>query len=63
LVVKCAGGRVAKSNSAGIAASVPCGRPHSKLRATKIHFARINRLQAGQNAAALLFDPGTVDIR
>jgi hypothetical protein len=29
----------------------------------KFHPTRINRLQASQNAAALLFDLGTVDIR
>jgi hypothetical protein len=29
----------------------------------KFHPTRINPLQAGQNAAALLFDFGTVDIR
>jgi len=29
----------------------------------KFHPARINRLQASQNAAALLFDLGAVDIR
>jgi len=31
--------------------------------AIKFLFSRINRLQASQNAAALLFDLGTVDIR
>jgi hypothetical protein len=30
---------------------------------SKFHPARINRLHASQNAAALLFDPETVDIR
>jgi hypothetical protein len=30
---------------------------------SKFHPARINRLQLSQNAAALLFDPETVDIR
>jgi hypothetical protein len=30
---------------------------------SKFHPARINRLQLSQNAAALLFDLGTVDIR
>jgi hypothetical protein len=29
----------------------------------KFHRMRINRLQAGQNAAVLIFDLGTVDIR
>jgi hypothetical protein len=36
----------------------PAGNSLSKFLA-----ARINRLQASQNAAALLFDLGTVDIR
>jgi hypothetical protein len=31
--------------------------------ATKFLLSRINRLQASQNAAALLFELGTVDIR
>jgi len=35
----------------------------SKPHAIKFLFSRINRLQASQNAAALLFDLGTVDIR
>jgi hypothetical protein len=30
---------------------------------SKFHPTRINRLQASQNAAALLFDLGAVDIR
>jgi hypothetical protein len=30
---------------------------------SKFHRLRINRLHASQNAAALLFDPATVDIR
>jgi hypothetical protein len=30
---------------------------------SKFHRLRINRLQASQNAAALLFEPETVDIR
>jgi hypothetical protein len=36
----------------------PAGKPLSKFLP-----ARINRLQASQNAAALLFDLGMVDIR
>jgi len=34
-----------------------------KHHARKFLLARINRLQAGQNAAALLIDLGTIDIR
>jgi hypothetical protein len=36
---------------------------HAKKSLPKFHPTRINRLQASQNAAALLFDLGTVDIR
>jgi hypothetical protein len=34
----------------------------SKHHARKFLFPRINRLQAGQNAAVLLIDLGTIDI-
>jgi hypothetical protein len=35
----------------------------SKHHARKFLFPRINRLQAGQNAAVLLIDLGSIDIR
>jgi hypothetical protein len=38
-------------------------RHHAGKSLSKFHPARINRLQASQIAAALLFDLGTVDIR
>jgi hypothetical protein len=37
--------------------------PGAKQSLLKFHPARTNRLRASQNAAALLFDFGTVDIR
>jgi hypothetical protein len=43
-------------------ASAPIKPPAGKSL-SKFHPARINRLHASQNAAALLFDPETVDIR
>jgi hypothetical protein len=36
---------------------------HARNSLSKFHSTRINRLQASQIAAALLFDLGTVDIR
>jgi hypothetical protein len=36
---------------------------HARNSLSKFHSPRINRLQASQIAAALLFDLGTVDIR
>jgi hypothetical protein len=36
---------------------------HARKSLSKFHSTRINRLQASQIAAALLFDLGTVDIR
>jgi hypothetical protein len=36
---------------------------HAGKSLSKFHPTRINRLQASQIAAALLFDLGTVDIR
>jgi hypothetical protein len=41
----------------------PTTTPHARNSLPKIPAARINRLQASQIAAALLFDLGTVDIR
>jgi hypothetical protein len=38
-------------------------RRHARKSLSKFHRLRINRLHASQNAAALLFDPETVDIR
>jgi hypothetical protein len=38
-------------------------RRHARKSLSKFHHARINRLHASQNAAALLFDPDAVDIR
>jgi hypothetical protein len=38
-------------------------RHDARKSLSKFHLPRINRLQASQNAAALLFDLGTVDIR
>jgi hypothetical protein len=38
-------------------------KPRAGNSLSKFHPARINRLQLSQNAAALLFDPETVDIR
>jgi hypothetical protein len=38
-------------------------RHHARKSLLKIHPARINLLHVRQNAAALLFDLGTVDIR
>jgi hypothetical protein len=38
-------------------------KPHARKSLSKFHPTRINRLHASQNAAALLFDLGTVDIR
>jgi hypothetical protein len=35
----------------------------ARTRLSKFHHSRINRLHASQNAAALLFDLATVDIR
>jgi hypothetical protein len=43
-------------------ASTPTKAPAGKSL-SKFHPARINRLQLSQNAAALLFDLDTVDIR
>jgi hypothetical protein len=37
--------------------------PRAKQSLLKFHQTRTNRLRASQNAAALLFDFGTVDIR
>jgi hypothetical protein len=39
------------------------GRHYARNSLRKFHPTRINRLQASQNAAALLFDLGIVDIR
>jgi hypothetical protein len=38
-------------------------KPPAGKSLSKFHPARINRLQLSQNAAALLFEPDTVDIR
>jgi len=38
-------------------------RHHARKSLSKFLHPRINRLHASQNAAALLFDLGTVDIR
>jgi hypothetical protein len=40
-----------------------CVDPQSSIAPAKFHRVRINRLHASQNAAALLFDLETVDIR
>jgi len=51
---------------AGNAGSTACQsaiRHHAGKPLSKFHPARINRLQASQIAAALLFDLRTVDIR
>jgi hypothetical protein len=51
---------------AGNAGSTACQsaiRHHAGKSLSKFHASRINRLQASQIAAALLFDLGTVDIR
>jgi len=36
---------------------------HARKSLSIFHHARINRLHASQNAAALMFEPDTVDIR
>jgi hypothetical protein len=44
-------------------APVPDPASRARKSLSKFHLSRINRLHASQNAAALLFDLGTVDIR
>jgi hypothetical protein len=48
------------ARSTGCAA---CVRSRAKNSLLKFHQTRTNRLRASQNAAALLFEFGTVDIR